>query len=454
MPDTLRPGGAPTNKGLNFTSRTLKHAVLSSAHMKKSRSQHRVCRVFCSSVPASLKRSGMKTLDVVHFVETSTGDEPHLRKSKRLVASTLLGALLHRIQHDKWEAALKVFNLLREQEWYEPEAGTYTRLIKMLGKCKKPELAYSLFHKMLEEKCSPSVQAYTALLTAFTRNNLLDKAFQIMEEMKRVPDCQPDVRTYSEMIRACSENLDFGRVSSLLSEMKNVELTPNTVTCNIMMDAYGKAGLFREMEAMFTEIIEGNVHLYNAWTQNVILSSYARIGNIERMEYWYSKTQKLGFRPNIVTFNILLTAYGRESLFEKIEAVLDFMSMYHYKCTTTTYNTVIDAYGKAGHVERVAQIYREMLFNRVKEDKRTFCCLIDSFGKQGLWRKVEKILRQMRNSNVEPDTAIYNAALDAYRRANKKVEMHRVLMEMEDRGLQGDEYTRSILRMAIDEGPV
>eukprot|EP00250_Pteridium_aquilinum_P014153 c21812_g1_i1 orf=193-1632(+) len=451
----LHPHSAPANNGscLLATRRTLKYAVFSTAHIRRSPCQ-RVSRVFCSGgfyVPSSLKRSGMKTLDVVHFVEASTDDEtPDFRKARRLVASTLLGALMDRIQQNKWEAALKVFKLLREQEWYEPDTGTYTRLIRMLGKCEKPDLAYSVFHTMLEEKCRPSVQAYTALLTAFTRNNRLDKAFQILEEMKKVSDCQPDIRTYSEMIRACSENLDFDGVSSLLSEMRSGGLTPNTVTCNIIMDAYGKAGMFGAMEVMFTEVIEGNEHKYNAWTQNAILNSYARVGNIKRMEYWYAKLQKLGFRPNIITFNILLTAYGRESLFEKIESVLDFMHTYHYRGNTTTYNAVIDAYAKVGDIQQVTQIYREMLSQGVKEDKHTFCSLIDAFGKQGLWMKVEKILRQMRNSNVEPDAAIYNAALNAYRRAGKKVEMHQVLMEMEDRGMQGDHYTRSILSMVIN----
>lgn len=391
----------------------------------------------------------MKTLDVVRLVETSADDDPpNLRKATRLVATTLLDALADRIQHRKWQEALKVFKLLREQEWYEPDAGTHIKLINMLGKCKQPEMAFSVFRTMLDEKCGPSVQAYTALLSAYTRSNLLDKAFIIMEEMRKVPNCHPDVYTYSEMIRACSKALDFDRVYMLLSEMRSVGLTPNTVTYNIIVDAFGKAGMFEAMEDVFMEMVEGEGCSPDIWTQNAILRSHALVGNIERMEYWYAKMQSFGYQPNIITFNTLLTAYGKESLFEKMESVLDFIHNYHYRGTTVTYNTVIDAYGKAGCIKQVKEVYREMLTQGVREDARTFCSLIDAFGKQGLWMKVEKILRQMRNSNVEPDTAVYNAALDAYRRADKKVEMHRLLMEMEDRGIQADRYTKAILSMA------
>ncbi|KAI5068703.1 hypothetical protein GOP47_0017048 [Adiantum capillus-veneris] len=407
---------------------------------------HRAGRAFCCYVPAFMKRAGMKTMNVVQFVEESTDNEPpDFRKARRLVASALLGALMDRIKMNKWESALKVFKLLREQEWYEPDTGTYTLLIKMLGKCEKPDLAYSLYVLMQKEKCKPSVQVYTALLTAFARNNLLDRASQILEEMKRVDGCQPDVWTYSELIKAYSGKCDFEKVAFLLSEMKCAGLIPNTVTCNILLDAYGKVGMFDAMEGLFTQIFEGDEYSYNYWTQNVILSSYARVGNVERMEYWFSKLHRLGFRPNVITFNILLTAYGRERLFEKIESVLDFMHAYHYRGTTATYNTVIDAYGKAGNIKQAAHIYQEMRALGVSEDKHTFCSLINAYGKQGCWMKVEKVLRQMRNLNIEPDTAIYNAALDAYWRSDRKVEMHGVLMEMEDRGIKGDEYTKSIL---------
>ncbi|MCO5601640.1 hypothetical protein L7F22_055763 [Adiantum nelumboides] len=438
----------PANKGLHLRSTRKTQKVEAPSIIRNP--SHRVGRAFCCYVPGSLKRAGMKTMNVVKFLEESIDDTTQdFRKARRLVASTLLGALMDRIKMNKWESALKVFKLLREQEWYEPETGTYTLLIKMLGNCKKPDLAYSLFNLMLKEKCKPSVQVYTALLTAFTRNNLLDRASQILTEMKGVRDCQPDIRTYSELIRAYSVKGNFKKVSLLLSEMKIVGLTPNTVTCNILLDAYGKVGMFDAMEGLFTEIFEGDEYSYNHWTQNVILSSYARAGNIQRMEYWFSKLQRLGFRPNIITFNILLTAYGRECLFEKIESMLDFMHAYQYRGTTATYNTVIDAYGKAGHIKEVARIYREMRAQGLNEDKHTLCSLIHAFGKQGQWMKVEKVLRQMRNLDIEPDAAIYNAALDAYRRSNRKVEMYGVLMEMEDRRIQGDEYTKSILSKIV-----
>ena len=62
-------------------------------------------------VPAHLKRSGMKTMNVVQLVESSSSLEapPILRKSRRLVASTLLDALDDRIRKRKWQAALKVW---------------------------------------------------------------------------------------------------------------------------------------------------------------------------------------------------------------------------------------------------------------------------------------------------------------------------------------------------------
>lgn len=405
--------------------------------------------------PAPLNRAKRKTLDIVQLVErTQQISAPTIRKSSRLVADTLLQALDDRIAKHKWQAAVKVFQLLREQEWYEPDVGTYIKLLSMLGKCKQPHLACRVFRTMLKEKCRPSVESYTALLTAFTRSNLLDTAFGILEEMKKVPDCQPDVFTYTELIKACSEALLFGHVDMLLLEMRRVGLRPNTVTYNILVDSYGKAGRFREMEDVFMEMKESDEIQPDIWTQNAILRNFSRAGNITAMEQWYMKLQSFGYGNDIITFNTLLNAYGKECYYEKLEHVRDFMHKYYYRGDTVTYNTIIDAYGRAGLIKEMKDAYREMRAMGVKENSHTFCSLIDAFGKKGVWTKVEKILRQMRNSNVEPDTAIFNAALDAYRRANRKVEMQKVLLEMEERGFEADKYTLAILSIATRGGNI
>ncbi|KAL0344396.1 UNVERIFIED_CONTAM: Pentatricopeptide repeat-containing protein, chloroplastic [Sesamum angustifolium] len=123
-----------------------------------------------------------------------------------------------------------VFELLREQLWYRPNSGIYIKLIVMLGKCKQPEKAHTLFQAMIDEGCVVDREAYTALMSAYSRSGLFDKAFYILEKMKTISNCQPDVYTYSILIKSCLQVNDFGKVQSLLSDMEIQGIKPNTIT--------------------------------------------------------------------------------------------------------------------------------------------------------------------------------------------------------------------------------
>lgn len=135
----------------------------------------------------------------------------------------------------------QVFELLREQLWYRPNSGVYIKLIVMLGKCKQPEKALELFQAMVDEGCVVDCESYTALLSAYSRSGLLERAFSLLEEMKSTPGCQPDVQTYSILIKSCLEVFAFDKVQGLLSDMAIHEIKPNTVIYNTLIDAYGKA---------------------------------------------------------------------------------------------------------------------------------------------------------------------------------------------------------------------
>lgn len=111
----------------------------------------------------------------------------------------------------------------------------------MLGKCKQPEKAHTLFEAMINEGCVMDREAFTALLSAYSRSGLFVKAFSFLEQMKNTSGCSPDVFTYSILIKSCLQVYDFSKVKSLLSDMEVEGIKPNTITYNTLIDAYGKS---------------------------------------------------------------------------------------------------------------------------------------------------------------------------------------------------------------------
>ncbi|KAJ7950439.1 putative Pentatricopeptide repeat-containing protein [Quillaja saponaria] len=361
--------------------------------------------------------------------------------SKKLLPRTVLEALHERITALRWDSALKVFELLREQLWYRPNPGVYIKLIVMLGKCKQPEKAHELFHVMVDEGCVVNRESCTALLSAYSRTGLLDRAFSLLEEMKNTPDCQPDVQTYSILIKSCLHIFAFDKVQYILSDMVNQGIKPNTVTYNTLIDAYGKAKKFSEMESTLVEMLSEKDCEPDVWTMNSTLRAFGNSGQIETMESCYEKFQSAGIQPNIKTFNILLDSYAKAGSYEKMSAVMEYMQKYHYSWTLVTYNVVIDAFGRAGDLKQMEYLFRLMRSERIKPSCVTLCSLVKAYAQAGKPEKIGGVLRFIENSDVTLDTVFFNCLVDAYGRLGCLVEMKGVLEMMEQNGCKPDTIT-------------
>ncbi|GAV70700.1 PPR domain-containing protein/PPR_2 domain-containing protein [Cephalotus follicularis] len=373
--------------------------------------------------------------------------------SKKLLPRTVLEALHDRITAFRWESALKVFELLREQLWYKPNSGIYVKLIVMLGKCKQPEKAHELFQDMVAEGCVVNHESYTALLSAYSRSGLFDKAFFVLEKMKNTHGCQPDVHTYSILIKSCLQVFAFDKVQALLSDMVTQGIRPNTITYNTLIDAYGKAKKFAEMELTLVQMLGEKNCEPDVWTMNSTLRAFGGSGQIETMEKCYDKFQGAGIEPNIKTFNILLDSYGKAGSFVKMSAVMEYMQKYHYSWTIVTYNVVIDAFGRAGDLRQMEYLFRLMRSERIKPSCVTLCSLVRAYGREGKPEKIGGVLRFIENSDVTLDTVFFNCLVDAYGRMECFAEMKGVLEMMEQKGCKPDKLTyRTMIKAYLASG--
>ncbi|KAI4335069.1 hypothetical protein L6164_013750 [Bauhinia variegata] len=359
--------------------------------------------------------------------------------------STVTETLSDRIEKKQWLQALEVFDMLREQPFYEPKEGTYMKLIVLLGKCGQPHRAKQLFETMIKENCDPTPELYTALLAAYCRKNLIDEAFLILNKMKNLPLCQPDVFTYSTLIKACVDALKFDLVELLYEEMAERSITPNTVTQNIVLSGYGKAGKFDQMEKVLSSMLESTTCKPDVWTMNTIISVFGNKGQIDMMESWYEKFRNFGIDPETRTFNILIGAYGKKRMYDKMSSVMEYMRKFQFPWTTSTFNNVIEAFASAGDAKNMEYTFDQMRAERMKVDTKTICCLINGYANAGLFHKVISTVRLAGKLEIPENTSFYNAVISACAKAEDLMEMERVFIRMKNNHCQPDETTYSIM---------
>ncbi|KAL8490501.1 hypothetical protein ACS0TY_022502 [Phlomoides rotata] len=359
--------------------------------------------------------------------------------------NTVTEALSEAIDRKQWFRALQVFEMLKQQPFYQPKEGTYMKLLVLLGRSGQPGQACQLFDEMLEEGLEPTPELYTALLDACCRSNLIDKAFSILEQMKTLPLCQPDVYTYSILIKACIDASRFELVESLYDQMAERLITPNTVTQNIVLSGYGKAGRYEEMEKVFLGMLDSSTSPPDVWTMNTIISLFGNDGQIEMMERWYEKFRNFGIEPETRTFNILIGAYGKKKMYDKMSAVMEYMRKLSFPWTTSTYNNVIEAFSDVGDAKHMEDTFDQMRGEGIKVDTKTLCCLIRGYANAGLFHKVISTVPLAGRLEIPENTSFFNAVIYACSKAEDLMEMERVFKRMKDKLCQPDSTTYSIM---------
>lgn len=365
------------------------------------------------------------------------------KKSTKLYPRSLLESLEERIAQNRWERALKVFELVRVQEWYTAEESTYIKLLSMLAKVKQPAAAATLLESFLQDKLRPTPSIFTALLTVYTESKLFHKALELFESMPLFEGCLPDKYAYTAMIKGCCEAGRYDQAGNLFQQMLIEGVEPSLVTYNTLIFGYGKAGLFREIEGVLT-LMRSNGVEPDTVTWNTLIRVFGLYNRIPEMEQAYEGLLGQSLLPDTITLNSLISAYGRAGLYGKMECVMDYMRRYRYPMTTVTYNIVIELYGKAGRIEQMDMAFKDMKARGVKPNCMTFSSILSAYGKHENWHMVEKIMRQVYNYNAA-DTAVYNAAIDAYRRAQNFEDMEKMFEEMKLEGFVPDAITYTVM---------
>ncbi|TKY72967.1 Pentatricopeptide repeat-containing protein [Spatholobus suberectus] len=343
--------------------------------------------------------------------------------------------------------------MLREQPYYQPREDTYMKLIGLLGKSGQPHRAHQLFNSIHEDGCE-STKLYTALIAAYCQNNLIDEAFSILDEMRNFPRCRPDIFTYSTLIKAHVDALKFEMVELLYDEMAKRSIMPNTLTQNMVLSGYSKAGRFDQMERIVSSMTESTTCKPDVWTMNTIISVFGDKGQIDMMEKWYEKFCSFGIQPQSSTFNILIVAYGNKRMYDKMASVMQCMRKVKCPWTTSTYNNVIEAFAAVGDAENMECAFDQLCAEGLKADTMTFCCLINGYAnavisacaKEDALMEMERFFKLMKEKDCQPDNTTYSVMIEAYRKEsmNDKIyylEQDKQMMISDDKKLNEPEET-------------
>ncbi|CAK7341063.1 unnamed protein product [Dovyalis caffra] len=241
-----------------------------------------------------------------------------------------------------------------------------TALVDMYGKCGEIRSARALFDK-IENK---DVMTWTAMISAYAQANCIDHAFEIFVQM-RDSRVRSNELTMVSLLSLCAENgaLDMGKWFHAYIDKQGIEV--DLILKTALIDMYAKCGDIDGAQRLFSEAIDRDICTWNA-----MMAGYGMHGYGEEALKLFTEMERLGVKPNDITFIGALHACSHAGLVMEGKGLFEKM---------------IHDFGLVPKVEH-------------------YGCMVDLLGRAGLLDEAYKVIESMP---VRPNVAIWGALLAA-----------------------------------------
>lgn len=167
----------------------------------------------------------------------------------------------------------------------EQKPFTYTALITHFTKCGHLSMAEQLFEHVVDKFVqSKDSFPFNVLMGGYAKQGNVSQVIALMERMKHynVPLCVVSVTT---LIRAHVEAKRLDKAEQILTNMKqDYGITPDAVPFNILMLAHVKQQNVEHAEQLFQRMLQEQIPR-DVHTYRILMNRYSEKGNVEKVEY-------------------------------------------------------------------------------------------------------------------------------------------------------------------------
>ncbi|KAE8807105.1 Pentatricopeptide repeat-containing protein [Hordeum vulgare] len=311
----------------------------------------------------------------------------------------------------------------------------YSVIVRMYNKAGRPEDACSVLEDMEKQKeIVPDKYLFLDMLRTYQKCGMLEKLTDTYYRILK-SEVEWDEAMYNCIINCCGPAIPVDELSRIFDEMIQLGHLASTVTLNVLLDIYGKAGLFNRAEKVFS--MARKQGLADTISYNTIIAAYAQSGNFRSMNYFVQKMQDAGFPVSLEAYNCMLNAYGKSGQLEKFSAVLQKMRRARCDFDHYTYNIMMNIYGRKGWIEGVAYVLSELKSRGVEPDLYSYNTLIKAYGVAGMPEDAVKLMQEMRIKGINADRVTYTNLIAALQRNENFLEAVKWSLWMKQTGVVG-----------------
>ncbi|XP_020701201.1 pentatricopeptide repeat-containing protein At4g30825, chloroplastic [Dendrobium catenatum] len=370
-------------------------------------------------------------------------------------------------EENQYENAIKTFHQMPKSE-QNPNMQITCTMIGIYCAMNNFSQAENLYLMLKDSGISFDMIAYSVIVRMYMKSGSLKEACLVLDQMEKQNDIVPDTFLFRDMLRiyqqcslleklanayywilrsgvtwdeqmyicvinCCGRALPIDEVSRLFDEMLQSGYACNTITFNVMLDIYGKAGVLRKARRVFS--MARKQGMADVITYNTIIAAYGQSKDFKSMRSIAHRMETSGFPVSLEAYNCMLDAYGKENLMEEFSDILRKIKKASCSSDHYTYNIMMNIYGKKGWIEEVSQVLAELRRHGLEPDLYSYNTLIKAYGVAGMVEEAVNVVQEMRNKGVEPDRVTYTNIIAALQRNEKFLEAIKWSLWMKQMGI-------------------
>ncbi|CAJ0753459.1 21570_t:CDS:2 [Entrophospora sp. SA101] len=193
---------------------------------------------------------------------------------------------------------------------------------------------------------------------------------------------------------------------------RNLRLNRRTYETIILLYGHWKENI--KAENIFNKLRNDKHILLKVNTYNVMLTIYAYIGNLQRINELIDEMKCNSILPNLISFNMLILANVKNNNFQEIYVILEKMLTQQIEPDIITFNIIIHGLLEKNDFKGVEICLETMVRIKVKPNVQLFGNIMKNYLRLRDIHSIKRLYKKMIDLEVQPDLEIYLILMLAY----------------------------------------
>ncbi|PHT55117.1 hypothetical protein CQW23_03603 [Capsicum baccatum] len=225
-----------------------------------------------------------------------------------------------------------------------------TKLIQSYADRDDIKSAHNLFDKLSQR----NVFAWTAIISYFSRNRLIEECISTYKEMK-LDGILPDGYVFPQVLRVCAKFASSGIGVQVHRDVVVCGVEWNVQVSHSLIDMYSKCGDIMSAKRIFDSMQEKDLLSWNLIISGYVCNEFLDLA-VEMLEHISME----GFQPDVVTLNTVMDAYCRMGQCDEARKIFVLIK----EPSIISWTTLISGYSRIGNHGSALDTFREMINRR------------------------------------------------------------------------------------------